>query len=256
MKYLPRAGLLLALLTAGCSQSSSIFDENPSVSGNSTKKITPVNPIQSPNPKADPDPQSPIDGLEAKMRIADRRMTLNILVAVFGTSVTDEQNDSAYLTIKNEYSAFGGPCDMQEINQLYQSTPGSNYTGCTPSLYYYPPAPDVTQASLLPESTSIREGYRQRACYRAAAKDVAIYFAAAQAVGSATYTAASQVPRPTIASIQSAFSMFYLIQKPSSEANQALLALSDKIIAEGKGNLEAWRHVLLTLCLSTGWQIL
>jgi len=166
--------------------------------------------------------------VESRLRLLPREFVANTLDLTFGPSATATVNN----LIRAKSSQFGGPCEY--------------YRGdCS--------AAGESQLPQVPVGTSGRYGYMTRACDQITLVDVGVLFAVRLAVQDPTLLAVNVTP-PDAAAIEATFQLFYQDRSSSSEVAAELAALIRD--AAVYGAFEQWRYLLLTLCLSPGWQIL
>ena len=193
----------------------------------------------------------------APLRLGDRFYVANVLAEVFGPTSTP----IIFNNIIPNMNEFGGPCNIQEgsmatfdkiedpkfIGRDYEGSIGQRldyyYLGPKefPSLKCFTKNYNV---STFLSSSTMREGWRIRTCNEILHLDANVDFAAGKIDGITGQP-------PSNDQLKKLYQLFYPEEKPTE---QVITGLQEVSSLSG-GNLEKWRHVLLTLCMSPGWQI-
>ena len=180
-----------------------------------------------------------IDPPETQIPIASKNITQDLLGQVFGVGTA--QSVILQSVVATQYTGLGGtPCDPYVPGQCPGSDPNNVGTA-------------DAGTSLLPMNTAptaIRMAYLQRACDRLSATDAAVSFAISQV------TDESPLSYPEDDDLKEMFDLFYTGQIPSADVISGLAGVVSAAQSQNYPALEAWRFVILTLCVSPGWQIL
>jgi hypothetical protein len=166
----------------------------------------------------------------ARPKIAERFLVAETLTMAFGPVATGAI--SQY--VLKQGGSFGGPCD-------HYGEVGKNNCGIFRS---------QSQLSLTPFSLTAREAWRMKACETITVQDAAITYAVTTALGFTTDTL------PEAAHIRAAYNLFYSGRKIPAEVSTAFQVMMQKLKEDPYTKMDAWRTMLLTLCLSPGWQVL
>lgn len=215
---------LMPFFLGGCSMVSSKF-----VAENGSAKIQITTPA--------------INLFSSDLKLATKNYVASTLRQIFGDGSSHPLQDQIISKlIDAKYGSFGGgPCDPYA------------HTGC--GLSSVPGLSTMGEAALpqVPAIATARMALTVRACDKLAATDDAIYFAVGliQATG-VTGSTAAKTP-PTDKQITQLYELFHPGATPSSTTAMDLSNIATK--ASLYGAMEAWRFVLLTLCLSPSWQV-
>lgn len=173
---------------------------------------------------------------DTRVRMLDRLGLKSVLDTLFGPSIVSVTT----ALIQNHPSQFGGSCDP--ANRVSEPA-GSDCLS----------ASGLSQASVIPGSSSSRASYMTRACDLIASTDSAILFAGQTILK--TLSAQVQTP-PTIDQIQAMGQQFTPGIGLTSEQVNSIEGITHEVQSAGLTPFEAWRFTYLVLCLSPNWQIL
>jgi hypothetical protein len=243
---------LALLLLSGCTQASFHFNEAGSAGAHR------ANPAPT---SMDPSPNSNAYGLsqnaDSKLRLGDKVYVKSVLDEIFGPSAAAATTQF----VDSQTAAFGGPCEVFNADNNRCDSARAN-----------------TQAAILPTSITTREAYRMRTCYTITSTD-GVYdgvqkktvsvmnstahptvYAANQALGRDAFGKTADLTPPTASDLAAAYALFFPTRTPPESVIHNLQAVADAARATypapaNNPNLEAWRNVLLTLCLAPDWQI-
>ncbi|OQW49296.1 MAG: hypothetical protein A4S09_12335 [Proteobacteria bacterium SG_bin7] len=180
-----------------------------------------------------------------KLRLAGRQFVAGKLKSLFGTNVSTITDKY----IEKEIGNFGGPCDRNQTEITFSvATNGQHgiriYPDCS--------SDSDSQGSLIGPTTPARFAFVERACKKILQTDSYLNAGAMTALGVTTTPTARLI---TDADIQSLYSAFNIGKSPSLEILASLRKVAEAATDKGLGNMEGWRFVFLTLCLSPDWQI-
>jgi hypothetical protein len=169
-------------------------------------------------------------------RIGDRHYISAVLRQVYGSGA----DAILFEDIDRRISSFGGPCDphTELFANATRTYVGDRTFNCHDEDYVQ------SLASSEPLTTTLREGWRIRACERLTYNTTTVNFALGRIHGGGATV------NPTSSTLTNAYQMFYPGRTPSSQELSALTSVSD----QGTTVSERWRFVLVTLCMSPGWE--
>jgi hypothetical protein len=171
-------------------------------------------------------------GTRSRPKLADRYLVAESLEYIFGPGATQITKDY----IRGKGTTFGGPCDSKGTYQK---------DDCTS-----PTSENSTHASVNPSSVSLREGWRHQACEQIVIKDANVHYAVSQVLK------LSPDASPTRDDIAAIYKLFYSGRIPTDDEVLSLVAIIDAAAITNYPKIDLWRLPLLTLCLSSGWQVL
>ena len=195
---------------------------------------------------------------ELRLTLGTRWMVSSTLSDIFGANTivsgTLKVSDVLKAFVLDQPASFGGSCDPYanshpmpvldshgNVNRVIE-TPSAR--GCTDS--------PSSQAAILPSSSTSRLAWNTRTCDRILASDAAVRYAATQA----GLPASAALDVPNEAQIRASYDLFYPGIEIPSAALRDLQTVTTTAAGLGAGAGEGWRFLLLTLCLSPGWQVL
>jgi hypothetical protein len=188
-------------------------------------------------------PEEPFDKVEkseVSTQNANKVLTSNILISIFGSAA----KNIVTTYISNNSADFGAP------NSIYDRVVKKDCsTNGTPGLICTTSPPLSLQTSPNVGLNIRREGWRLQACHDITKRTDTIK----NAFKKINSDRSSTTPKVTAASVNKAFSLFY-VAKPTPPGS---LTDSLQIVAqESEDRMEQWQMIFLTLCLSPHWQVL
>lgn len=174
---------------------------------------------------------------DSRLRMVARTQVASTLRQIFGS-------DTAQSTIIDQLISVqfagmgGGPCDPYASIPTIGSEDACTFGG-------------LSQLPAVPGYNSIRGALVTRACNLLTVNDPAILNAVA--LSNPSVNPRQVLPADT--DLVAVFSLFFPGQIPSEEILDAMRKIISSVKSINGTALDAWRFVLLTLCMSPGWQI-
>ncbi len=186
------------------------------------------------------DPPNKVEKAEVSAQNANKVLTSNILLSVFGPTA----KNIIMTYISNNTADFGAANSIYDRNIKADCT-----TNSAPGVVCSTSTPLALQTSSNVGLNIRREGWRLQACHEITKRTDALR-AAFQKINTNQSTATPQV---TAVTVNKAFSLFYIgkITPPGAVTDSLRIIAQDE-----SATIEQWRDILLTLCLSPHWQVL
>jgi len=167
------------------------------------------------------------EGSNKKLRLVMGRYVNGLLNEIFGAVAQPITKQF----VDGKYAEFGGSCDRY-----------GSVKDCPANL---------SQSAVIPSALTSRSSILTRACEKILQNDLAVTTALSKIGINGT-----ALPSPNVTSIQAAYGLFYPGRTVNSgDVTSKLLAISDRAKELSEPPMEAWRFLLLTLCLSPDWQL-
>lgn len=170
----------------------------------------------------------------SEIQMADRSYVESVLLQIFnasGTSAATYIQSDIYQKVE-----FGGACDFYSTSDLSATTVEFPREQCYTGM-------GVVQN---PNNNPMRYSLTTKVCER-----LVVDSARMDVVKSKIFSN-NQWAAPSDSSIQKAWSLFFPIESASPEVVKDLKAIGDV----SSGNEDAWKNIILTMCISPEWQVL
>ena len=170
----------------------------------------------------------------SEIQMADRSYVESVLLQVFnaaGTSAATYIQSDIYQKVE-----FGGACDFYSTSDLSATTVEFPREQCYTGM-------GVVQN---PNNNPMRYSLTTKVCERLVADRARMDVVKAKIFSNNVWAA------PSDSSIQKAWSLFFPIDSASPEIVNDLKAIADV----SSGNEDAWKNIILTMCISPEWQVL
>ncbi|WPU66118.1 hypothetical protein [Peredibacter starrii] len=170
----------------------------------------------------------------SEIQMADRAYVESVLLQIFnasGTSAATYIQSDIYQKVE-----FGGACDFYSTSDL------------SPTTVEFPREQCYTGMGVVqnPNNNPMRYSLTTKVCERL------VVDSARMDVVKAKIFSNNQWEAPSDASIQRAWSLFFPIESASPAVVKDLKAIADV----SSGNEDAWKNIILTMCISPEWQVL
>jgi hypothetical protein len=193
--------------------------------------------------RGDLETEAPEHGESAKLYLANRWVLKSTLDEIFGANHVGSITCS--LIMRNG-SFFGGSTELRSAREC--PNVGTLSTTKTP---------------MIMAMGSVREALRTQACERMTQLDPAIRHAAQMSLDLVPTPQSdlstflfTDTQAPTGQDAERVFRLFYVSDPYMGSIQASLDQLLETLRSQGQSPLEQWRYLFLTVCLSTGWQVL
>lgn len=173
----------------------------------------------------------------SEQRLGDRFYIESVFKNVFGPSYDTSSLVRSNIILKQ--SVFGGPCDIYEASKKGEDTDVAEFAnlGCFDGNW---------NNDMIVGSTSLREGWRIRACEQVIASNST---AVTYAFNKAGVSTSDSVP-VTYEKVNSMYKLFYPVDDLADAAYQEIKGHDTSM-----GRTDFWKSVLVSFCITPQWQV-
>lgn len=177
------------------------------------------------------------DYITSEQRLGDRYYIESVFREVFGPSYDTSSFVRNNIVVRQ--SVFGGPCDVYEASKKGENTTAMEFPnfGCFDANW---------NTDVIVGSTSLREGWRIRACEQIVSSNSTAVTYALNKAGVST----SSGVQVTYEAVNSMFKLFYPIEELTDTAYQEIKAYDVSM-----GRTDFWKSVLVIFCITPEWQV-